>query len=79
MLKSMQPNAVAFNGCVVKGGKQTKDTCITPNSLRWIGTEAGVAPDPNWSSGFNKGGDPASDMFCPGESDTTLQNSDAWL
>ena len=79
MLKSMQPNAVAFNGCVVKGGKQTKDTCITPNSLRWIGTEAGVAPDPNWSSGFNKGGDPTSDMFCPGESDTTLQNSDAWL
>ena len=26
MLKKMQPNAVAFNGCVVQGGKQSKDT-----------------------------------------------------
>ena len=79
MLAKMQPHAAAFNGCVVKGGDQSKDTCITANSLRWIGTEAGVAPDPNWSSGFNKGGDPASDMFCPSESDTTLQNGDAWF
>ena len=38
------------------------------------GTEAGVAPDPNWSTGYNKGGNPESDMFNPGESDTTLQN-----
>lgn len=80
MLKKMQPTAAAFNGCVVQGGAaQNKSTCITPNALRWIGTEAGVAPDPNWSSGFNKGGDPASDMFCPGESDTTLQNGDQWF
>eukprot|EP01052_Picozoa_sp_SAG31_P002940 SAG31_NODE_107_length_24865_cov_17.973593_9_plen_344_part_00 len=75
----MQPNAMAFNGCVVKGGPQNKSTCITPNALRWIGTEAGVAPDPTWSTGFNKGGDPNSDMFCPGESDTTLQNGDQWF
>ena len=91
MLKKMQPKAAAFNGCVVEGGAaQNKSTCITPNALRWIGTEAGmghvslislpgfslilshslscfshslagVAPDPNWSTGFNKGGDPASD------------------
>ena len=80
MLKKMQPNAVAFNGCVVKGGAaQNKSTCITPNALRWIGTEAGVAPDPNWSTGYNKGGDPNSDMFNPGESDTTLQNGDQWF
>ena len=32
--------AVAFNGCVVHGGgAQSKNTCITPNALRWIGTE----------------------------------------
>ena len=80
MLKKMQPNAVAFNGCVVKGGAaQNKSTCITPNALRWIGTEAGVAPDPNWSTGYQKGGDPNSDMFNPGESDTTLQNGDQWF
>lgn len=80
MLKKMQPRAVAFNGCVVKGGgAQNKSTCITPNALRWIGTEAGVAPDPNWSTGYNKGGDPNSDMFAPGESDTTLQNGDQWF
>ena len=78
MLAKMQPGAVAFNGCVVQGGVQSKSTCITPNSLRWIGTEAGVAPDPNWSTGFNKGGSPTSDTWLPSESDTTLQNGDAW-
>jgi len=80
MLAKSQPNAQAFNGCVVKGGApQNKSTCITPNSLRWIGTEAGTAPDPNWSTGFNKGGDPTSDTFCPAEADTTLQNGDQWF
>jgi hypothetical protein len=29
--------------------------------------------------GFNKGGSPTSDMFNPGESDTTLQNGDQWF
>ena len=33
------------------GAAQNRSTCITPNALRWIGTEAGIAPDPNWSSG----------------------------
>ena len=43
MLKKMQPKAAAFNGCVVEGGAaQNKSTCITPNALRWIGTEAGM-------------------------------------
>ena len=38
LLKQHQPKAVAFNGCVVKGGAaQNKSTCITPNALRWIG------------------------------------------
>ena len=30
-------------------------------------------------SGFTNGGDPASDTFCPSESDTTLQNGDQWF
>ena len=69
-------------GCVVRGGSESKGSCITPNALRWIGTESGVAPDPTWSTGFTKGGDPTSDMWCPSESDTTLQLSgepDAFL
>ena len=80
MVKALQPRAVAFNGCVIKGdGAQSKDTCVTPNAVRWIGSEAGAAPSPNWSSGFLTGGDPASDTFCPSESDTTLQNGDNWF
>ena len=40
LLKQHQPKAVAFNGCVVKGGAaQNKSTCITPNALRWIGAQ----------------------------------------
>ena len=40
LLKQHQPKAVAFNGCVVKGGAtQNKSTCITPNALRWIGSQ----------------------------------------
>ena len=69
-------SSAVFNlqGCVVRGGSApTKASCITPNALRWIGTEMGAAPDPTWSTGFLKGGDPSSDMWCPAESDTTLQ------
>ena len=80
MLKQLQPRSVAFNGCVVPhGGVQSKGSCVTPNAVRWIGSEAGTAPTPNWGSGFTNGGDPASDTFCPSESDTTLQNGDQWF
>ena len=44
LLKQHQPKAVAFNGCVVKGGaEQNKSTCITPNALRWIGSHPASA------------------------------------
>ena len=44
LLKQHQPKAVAFNGCVVKGGAaQNKSTCITPNALRWIGSHPASA------------------------------------
>jgi hypothetical protein len=80
MLKTLQPSSVAFNGCVVQGGgAQSKNSCISPNAVRWVGTEAGAAPTPNWGSGFTGGGNPASDTFCPSESDTTLQNGDQWF
>jgi alpha-L-fucosidase len=79
MLARLQPTATAFNGCVNKNGAESKSTCITPNALRWIGTEAGAAPDPTWSTGLKGGGSTTNanaNVYCPGESDTTLQNSD---
>ena len=69
LLAELQPQSIAFNGYG-----------LTPNPARWIGTEAGAAPDPNWSTGTDDGGgDPNSPVFCPGECDTTLQNQDRWF
>ncbi|KAJ5355169.1 alpha-L-fucosidase [Penicillium cataractarum] len=74
LLETQQPGAVVFNGC------QTNGTCISANPVRWIGTEAGAAPEENWSSGLtNDGGDPQSPYFCPAECDTTLQTGDRWF
>eukprot|EP01106_Pelomyxa_sp_JSP_P016986 TRINITY_DN660_c0_g1_i2.p1 TRINITY_DN660_c0_g1~~TRINITY_DN660_c0_g1_i2.p1 ORF type:complete len:250 (+),score=38.98 TRINITY_DN660_c0_g1_i2:440-1189(+) len=65
----LQPTAVAFNGYG-----------ISQNPLRWVGTESGYAPYPNWSTGPNDGGgDPTSDAWCPAECDTTLQRLDKWF
>ncbi|CAF1530112.1 unnamed protein product [Adineta ricciae] len=69
LLAELQPQAIAFNGYGV-----------SPNPARWIGTEMGIAPDPNWSTGVtNDGGDPDSPIFCPAECDTTLQDHDRWF
>ena len=65
-------NGPAFRECFVCTKKHTAEAplaLITLRDIRTVGLpQAGIAPDPNWSSGFNKGGDPTSDMFCPGES-----------
>ena len=43
-LKRYQPDAVAFNGCVDKSsGSNNPANCISPNSVRWIGTEVRIA------------------------------------
>ncbi|XP_065833189.1 uncharacterized protein [Oscarella lobularis] len=68
MISKMQPHATAFNGYG-----------LSPNCIRWIGTEAGRAPDPNWSTGTSGGGDPSSTVWCPAECDTTLQDNDHWF
>ena len=55
-LASLQPGAVAFNACVRQRSKNvTKADCVTKNAVRWVGTEAGVAPDPTWSTGYSQG------------------------
>lgn len=53
---------IAFNDCwhVISQG-------LSKNAIRWIGTEAGRAPDPNWSTGESGGGDPKSTVWCPAE------------
>jgi alpha-L-fucosidase len=69
LLAQLQPQAIAFNGYGV-----------SKNPARWIGTEMGVAPDPNWSTGAtNDGGNPDSPVYCPAECDTTLQERDRWF
>jgi hypothetical protein len=69
LLAELQPQAIAFNGYG-----------LTPNPARWIASEMGVAPDPNWSTGTADGsGDPDSPVFCPSECDTTLQQNDRWF
>lgn len=74
LLHELQPQAVIFNGCDVNG------TCVSSNSIRWIGNEDGEAPVENWSTGVtNDGGQPRSPYFCPAECDTTLQKKDRWF
>ena len=74
LLVAHQPHAAIFNGC------QDDGQCVSNTSVRWIGTESGQAPDPNWSTGVsNDGGDPDSPIFCPAECDTTLQENDRWF
>ena len=71
---TLQPHAVYFNGC------------SKTNNLRWIGTELGEPAYPIWStamateSGCDYGtGSQNGTMFCPAETDTTLQLNDEWF
>lgn len=54
-----------------------------PSPARWVGTEAGFAPYPCWSTddepSSNGAGKPDGSAFIPAETDFTLQNSDNWF
>ena len=70
LLESLQPHAVYFGGCAKN------------NNIRWIGTESGEPGYPIWSAADNCKaglGDPDGNVFCPAESDTTLQQGDHWF
>jgi hypothetical protein len=41
LLAKYQPSAATYNGYPI----------VNATSVRWVGTEAGSAPDPTWSSG----------------------------
>ena len=70
----LQPHAVYFGGC------------SETNNIRWVGTESGEPSYPIWStsmatvggctygSGISNG-----TVFCPAETDTTLQLFDKWF
>lgn len=69
MLYKLQPNAAAFQGYGV-----------SPNPIRWIGTESGITNEAIWSTGTAWGsGDPNSPLWCPATCDTTLQEGDHWF
>ena len=70
----LQPCAVYFGGC------------SKTNNLRWVGTESGEPVYPIWSttmateSGCVYGsGSVNGTVFCPAETDTTLQLNDKWF
>ncbi|KAK3186061.1 hypothetical protein K4F52_005285 [Lecanicillium sp. MT-2017a] len=74
LLEQYQPQAVIIIGC------QEDGTCVSGNSVRWIGTEEGHAPEENWSTGItNDGGASDSPDFCPSACDTTLQWPKRWF
>ncbi|ORX36781.1 alpha-L-fucosidase [Kockovaella imperatae] len=74
LLAKYQPDAVCFNGCGADG------SCVTPNPIRWVGTEEGHAPIDNWSTGVsNDGGDPESEFFAPAECDTATYANGRWF
>ncbi len=76
ILKKYQPNAIAFQGPIG-----------TPNLIRWVGNERGVAPYPCWSTaktGTSEGGaiekvfggHPDGNLWIPGECDVPVRNHD---
>jgi len=73
-LTQLQPHTVFFNGFG-----------IAASNARWVGTESGHAPDPNWSTADNDvcllGGPGDADLafWCPSEIDSTMQNGDNWF
>eukprot|EP01116_Phalansterium_solitarium_P001463 TRINITY_DN1125_c0_g1_i1.p1 TRINITY_DN1125_c0_g1~~TRINITY_DN1125_c0_g1_i1.p1 ORF type:complete len:636 (-),score=230.29 TRINITY_DN1125_c0_g1_i1:205-1947(-) len=69
LLNKLQPGAVAFGG-----------TGVSPNPIRWDGTEDGNPSYPTWSTGCDAfSGDPSAPDFCPAACDTTLQEGDTWF
>ncbi|XP_065890625.1 uncharacterized protein [Dysidea avara] len=74
LASELQPNAVYFGGC------------SKTNNLRWVGTESGEPNYPIWSTATASGracqygsGDKDGTVFCPAETDTTLQLFDTWF
>lgn len=67
ILQKLQPQAVVFQGPSI-------------NSIRWVGNESGVAPDPCWATvakrGDHGGGNPGAEVWSPGECDVPVRNHD---
>ena len=68
LLLRKQPSAAAFGGLG-----------ISPNPVRWVGTESGLPSGPLWSTGTSGAGDPRATQWDSAGCDTTLQNGDHWF
>jgi len=70
LLTELQPNAVRFQGPT------------DAQAIRWVGSESGRAPEPNWiqaQSSVDYGpGDPDGAIVAPAEADTTLASTGEW-
>lgn len=62
LFKELQPKVVAFGA-----------VDLMPSPVRWVGTESGYAPYPQWSAGTPSGqGSPDGSLWLPAETDFTL-------
>eukprot|EP00049_Salpingoeca_infusionum_P017725 m.354135 g.354135 ORF g.354135 m.354135 type:complete len:581 (-) comp16928_c0_seq1:238-1980(-) len=69
LLQQYQPHANGFGG---QG--------LTPNAVKWVGTESGLPNGPIWSTDCSQSqGGPTGTDYCPAGCDTTLQNFDTWF
>eukprot|EP00056_Hartaetosiga_gracilis_P003668 m.65889 g.65889 ORF g.65889 m.65889 type:complete len:586 (-) comp11539_c6_seq2:510-2267(-) len=69
LLQQYQPHANGFGGFG-----------LTPNAVKWCGTESGHPSYPIWSTGCEtSAGNPNSTTYCPTGGDTTLQQFDTWF
>lgn len=71
LFATLQPTVIAFQG-----------ERLMPSPVRWVGTEAGIAPYPCWSTcdydSYGQGSEDARTWF-PAETDFTLQVDDNWF
>jgi hypothetical protein len=83
-LTQWQPNAVAWNGLGNYDGGKGNATAISPNAIRWAGTDSGLPNGEFWATASEKGdfsglGDPDSPVFAPPGCDSVLQSPKAWF
>lgn len=79
ILQKFQPNSVIFQG-----------PYGTPNLVRWVGNEEGLAAYPSWATADSTTksdgtviveglhGNPDAPIWCPGEADAPLRKNDSW-
>merc|ERR1712166_1601456 len=52
---------------------------VSPNPVKWVGTESGLPVGPIWSTGTQHQGDPNSTQFVPTGCDTVMMSPHTWF